>query len=179
MLLLLRLFFGLLARIACPRQNLLLENLALHHQLSALQRRNPQPRLRTADRLFWVLLRWLWSGWRDALVLVQPDTVVRWHRAGFKCHWTWISQRRKRVGRKCVGKALRDLIFRMVAENSTWALPSRKCSGMLDHRCPLSVSPFQLATLRLAVIPTRFPSTGIEVWATCSRADIWHGSVRY
>jgi putative transposase len=123
MLRLLRLFFGLLFRIASCRLSLLLENLALRHQLAALQRRHPRPRLRPADRLFWVLLRRLWSGWRDALVLVEPDTVVRWHRAGFRCYWAWISRRRKRVGRKCVSKELRDLIFRMVAENPTWGSP--------------------------------------------------------
>jgi putative transposase len=123
MLRLLMLFFGLLARIACPRRNLLLENLALRQQLSALQRRHPRPRLRATDRLFWVLLRRLWSRWEDALVLVQPDTIVRWHRAGFKCYWTWLSRKHKRVGRKRISKELRDLIFCMVAENPTWGAP--------------------------------------------------------
>jgi hypothetical protein len=73
--------------------------------------------------LFWVILRWLWPGWKRALILVQPETVVRWHRAGFKLYWTWLSRRRTRAGRKCVPKELRDLIFRMVAENHTWGAP--------------------------------------------------------
>jgi len=57
------------------------------------------------------------------LILVQPETVVRWHRAGFKLYWTWLSRHRKCAGRKCVNKELRELIFRMVAENPTWGAP--------------------------------------------------------
>jgi hypothetical protein len=57
------------------------------------------------------------------LILVQPDPVVRWHRAGFKLYWTWLSRHRERPGRKCVSVALRELIFRMVAENPTWGEP--------------------------------------------------------
>jgi putative transposase len=123
MLRLLRLFFGLLVRVVIPRRELLFENLALRQQLAALQRRHPQPRFRAADRLFWILLRRFWPGWRQVLVLVQPATVVRWHRAGFKCYWTWISRHSTKSGRKCVSKGLRDLIFRMVAENPTWGAP--------------------------------------------------------
>jgi transposase InsO family protein len=69
-----------------------------------------------------MLLR-LWSGWKQSLILVQPETVVRWHRAGFKLYWKWLSRHRVRVGRKCVSKELRDLIFCMVAENPTWGAP--------------------------------------------------------
>ena len=57
------------------------------------------------------------------MILVQPETVVRWHRAGFRLYWTWLSRRRVSAGRKCVSKELRELIFRMVAENSTWGAP--------------------------------------------------------
>jgi transposase InsO family protein len=70
-----------------------------------------------------VTLRRLWPGWNRALILVQPETVVRWHREGFKLFWTWLSRHRARVGRKCVGRELRELIFRMVVENSTWGAP--------------------------------------------------------
>ena len=55
--------------------------------------------------------------------LIQPETVVRWHRAGFKLYWTWLSRHRKRAGRRCVSRKLRELIFRMVAENPTWGAP--------------------------------------------------------
>ena len=76
-----------------------------------------------ADKLFWVLMCRLWSGWKRVLVLVQPETVVRWHRTGFKLYWKWLSRHRGCAGRKGVGRELRELIFRMVAENRTWGAP--------------------------------------------------------
>src|SRR2546426_8155390 len=78
------------------QRSLVLENLALRHQLAVLQRTAPRPRLRTSDRLFWVPLSRLWSGWADAVSLVQPATVIRWHRTGFKLVWTWKSCRNGR-----------------------------------------------------------------------------------
>jgi len=60
-----------------------------------------------SDKLFWGILRRIWAGWKEALVLVQPDTVVRWHRAGFARYWIWLSRCPKRAGRKPVGKDLR------------------------------------------------------------------------
>jgi transposase InsO family protein len=119
----LRLLLVLFVRSVSSRRNLLLENLALRQQLGVLRQRHPQPRFATPDKLFWVILRRLWPGWKRALLLVQPETVVRWHRAGFKLYWTWLSRHRTRVGRRCVSKELRDLIFRMVAENPTWGAP--------------------------------------------------------
>ena len=65
----------------------------------------------------------LWSGWKRVLVLVQPETVVRWHRTGFKLYRKWLSRHRSCAGRKCVSSELRELIFRMVAENRTWGAP--------------------------------------------------------
>lgn len=70
-----------------------------------------------------MLLSRLWPGWKRALIVIQPETVVRWHRAGFKLYWSWLSRHRKRAGRKCVSRELRELIFRMVAENPTWGAP--------------------------------------------------------
>jgi transposase InsO family protein len=69
------------------------------------------------------MLRRFWSGWKRTLVIVQPETVVRWHRAGFKLYWTWCSRHKARAGRKCVSQELRELIFRMGAENPTWGAP--------------------------------------------------------
>ena len=123
MLRLLRLLSTLLTRFFRSRRDLLLENLALRQQLAVLRRKPPQPRFAASDRLFWVMLRRLWCGWKQPLILVQPETVVRWHRAGFKAYWSWLSRRRTRVGRRCVSKELPDLIFRMVAENPSWGAP--------------------------------------------------------
>jgi len=102
---------------------LLLENLALRQQLAALKRKQPRPRLTPSDRLFWVLAKKFWSGWRQNLIIVSPETVVRWHRAGFALYWRAISRARRVIGRKRISKEVRDLIFQMVAENSTWGAP--------------------------------------------------------
>jgi transposase InsO family protein len=118
-----KILFGLLIRSVRFRGYLLLENLALRQQLSVLKERHPVPRLPVPDRLFWTVLRRLWPGWRSALVLVQPETVVGWHRAGFRLYWKWLSRHRRPVGRQCVSQELRELIFRMVAENPTWGAP--------------------------------------------------------
>src|ERR1019366_10810997 len=105
------------------RRDLLLGNLALRQQLAVLRRRHPQPRFAAADRFFWMILLRLWPGWKRALVLLQPETIMRWHRAGFKQYWTWLSRHQAPAGRKSVGKELRELIFHMVTENSTWGAP--------------------------------------------------------
>jgi hypothetical protein len=136
MLRLLRLFFGLLARSVSSHQCLLLENLALRQQIAVLQTKRPQARLGTSDKLFWVLLRRFWPDWKQPLILVQPETVVRWHRAGFKVYWRWLSRHRTIVGRKRIGKELRKLIFRMVTENPTWgstASPRRTQNARLRY----------------------------------------------
>ena len=100
MLCLLRFLVVFLIRIFRSRRDLLLENLALRQQLVIMKQRYPRPQVSTSDKLFWVILRRLWPEWMHALILVQPETVVRWHRAGFKLYWTWLSQRRVRAGGK-------------------------------------------------------------------------------
>ena len=123
MISLLRLLPVLIARCSRCRRDLLLENLALRQQLIALKRKYPRPQVAGSDKLFWVLLRSFWPGWKQALIFVQPETVVRWHKAGFKLYWEWLSRHRTPAGRKCVSIELRELIFRMVAENPTWGAP--------------------------------------------------------
>jgi hypothetical protein len=108
----LRLLSVLPVRFFHSRHGLLLENLALRQQLEVLSRRRPHPRFAASDRIFWVILRRLWSGWKQTLILVQPETVVRWHRVALKLYWTWLSRHRTRAGRKCVSRKLRELIFR-------------------------------------------------------------------
>lgn len=65
------------------------EILALRQQLAMLKRKQPRPRLNPLDRLFWIGLRRVWSRWADVLVVVKPQTVVSWHRAGFRLFWEW------------------------------------------------------------------------------------------
>ena len=75
------------------RRDLAIENLALRQQLALYKQRDARPRLSKADRAFWVLLSRTWSGWREALVVVKPETVIAWHRKGFRLYWTWKSRR--------------------------------------------------------------------------------------
>ena len=89
---------GLIVRSLCSRRELLMEILVLRQQLAVFKARRPRPRLTTLDRVFWVMLLRFWSGWKRALVIVQPDTVVRWHRAGFKLYWTWRSRHKTPAG---------------------------------------------------------------------------------
>jgi putative transposase len=112
---------GLLRGVRTQR-SLVFENLALRHQLAVLQRTARRPRLRTADRLLWVLLSRLWSGWMDAISVVQPATVIRWQRTGFKLVWTWKS-RRNGPGRPSVSPKVRALIRRMSRANPLWGAP--------------------------------------------------------
>src|SRR5664279_5164168 len=115
--------FVMLRRLFRGRRTLLLENLALRQQLVALKRRHPRPSLSLFDKLFWVSTRRVWSGWKQALIVVTPETVTRWHRAGFRMYWRLISRVRRQVGRKPTPKEVRELIFRMVVENPTWGAP--------------------------------------------------------
>jgi hypothetical protein len=117
------LLFGALLRLFRARRSLLLENLALRQQLAALKHRHARPRLAALDKVFWVLARKFWSGWKQALIVVSPETVVRWHRSGFALYWRAISKAHRVVGRRRISKEVRDLVFRMVAENPTWGAP--------------------------------------------------------
>src|SRR5215467_3959049 len=105
------------------RQGLILENLALRQQLLALNAKRPRRRLSTVQRLFWIALRRVWSGWKQSLVLVTPRTVVAWHRAGFRLYWRRLSRARPVGCRKPVSPEVQALIFRMAGENPTWGAP--------------------------------------------------------
>src|ERR1700733_12522570 len=102
---------------------LVLENLALRQQLNVLKRRHPRPRLDLFDKLFWVIAQQFWSTWKQALIVVTPETVVRWHRAGFRFYWRLIYRVRRPAGRRRISKEVRDLIYRIVAENPSWGAP--------------------------------------------------------
>jgi putative transposase len=105
------------------RAELEAEILALRHQLAVLQQAAPRrPRLSRADRLFWVLFSRLWTGWRRTVHIVQPATVVCWHRRLFAWHWRWRSTR-PRIGRPTVAPDIRDLIRRMNRANPLWGAP--------------------------------------------------------
>ena len=103
------------------RSDLVLENLLLRHQLAVLTRptrRRPRVCFRRLDKLLWVLVRRLRRDWRRHLVVVTPDTVVRWHRAGWRLYWRWRS--RGAGGRPRLSPEVRDLIARLSRENLLW-----------------------------------------------------------
>jgi transposase InsO family protein len=107
---------------ARSRAALHLEILALRHQLAVVNRsRRPRLRLTAADRLLWAWLSQTWSGWRPALVLVKPTTVLAWHRRGCRLFWTW--KRRHRTGRPAAAPEVRALIRRMSTANPLWGAP--------------------------------------------------------
>jgi putative transposase len=99
------------------------EIIALRHQLLVLHRsqRDHRPRLKLFDRLLWVWLSQLWAGWKSALLIVKPETVIAWHRRGFRLFWTWKS--RHQTGRPSVSTEVRDLIHRMSLANPRWGAP--------------------------------------------------------
>jgi putative transposase len=115
-----RLLFFALAACFKPRSRLVAENLCLRQQLIVFKRRRARPPLHDADRRLWVLAcRWF-SHWRTSLIVVKPDTVLHWHRKGWRAYWRWRSMRLGRVGRKRVTPEVRALIRRMARENPLW-----------------------------------------------------------
>ena len=116
----LKAFFFLLRGFLGSRANLAVENLALRQQLNVLRRSVKRPRLRQRDRILWVWLSQLWAKWRSSLMIVKPETIIRWHRQGFRLYWRWKSRTR---GRPKKGAETRALIRRMSRENPTWGAP--------------------------------------------------------
>ena len=96
--------------------------IALRHQLNVLQRSAKRPKLTASDRFFWAGLSQFWSGWRSALVMVKPETVIAWHRKGFRLFWTW-KVRHGQPGRPPVSQETRKLIRQMGRENPLWGAP--------------------------------------------------------
>ena len=108
------------------REALIAENLLLRHQLAVLTRPTQRrPRLRARDKLFWVLARVLHGDWRRHLVLVRPESVIRWHRQAWRLFWRWRS--RGPIGRPRLYAEVRELIATMAQENPRWG--SRRMRG--------------------------------------------------
>jgi putative transposase len=104
------------------RAALQLEILALRHQVGVLQRSVKRPKFTPADRLLWAWLCEVWHDWRSSVFLVQPATVIGWHRKGFRLFWTG-KIRRGQPGRPIVPKDIRDLIRTISRENPLWGAP--------------------------------------------------------
>lgn len=142
------------------RHQLAIENLALRHQIQVLHRPGKRPRLTRADRGLWVLLTKIWNEWRDCLFVVKPDTVVRWHRMGFKLYWRWKS-RRRRGGRLRVSRELVALIRNLSLANPLWGAP--RIHGEL---LKLGIDMAQSTISKYMARPRRPPS---QTWTTFLR----------
>jgi putative transposase len=103
-------------------RQLALENLALRQQLAVYKRMMTRPRLLRTDRLFWVGLARIWAGWRQSLVIVTPDTVLRWQRRRFREYWTRLSGSTT-AGRPPINAEIRALITRIATANPLWGAP--------------------------------------------------------
>jgi len=142
------------------RSRLEAENLLLRHQLTIALRHNPQRlRLRGSDRALLVCMTWLWPSLLDAVRLVQRETVLRWHRAGFRAFWRWKS--RKRAGRPTIDRGLRDLIRRMSMENPLW--------GASRIHGELLMLGFEVAQSTVSKYMVRPPKPPSQSWKTFLR----------
>jgi putative transposase len=97
------------------RESQAIVELALRQQLAVYVHRHPRPRLSPLDRAFWVALSRVWPQWRSTLVVVRPETVIRWHRKAFRGYWRWISK--PGPGRPPISEETKALIVRMATEN--------------------------------------------------------------
>ena len=99
------------------------ENLARRQQLSIYRRNQKPPRLIGRDRGFWITWSAVWKDWRRSLLIVHPDTVVRWQRERFRCHWAQLSKRIGPIGRPPVHSQIRTLIRTLAQANPLWRAP--------------------------------------------------------
>jgi len=116
------LLFSFTRSLFAPRLQLMAEILALRQQLAILNRTAKRPSLRFQDRLFWIVLARFWKSWRSALLIVKPETVIKWHRQGFRLYWRWKSKA-GRPGRPRINAEIRALIHRLSQENPLWGTP--------------------------------------------------------
>jgi putative transposase len=117
----LRLIFGIF-RLSQHQSGLILENLALRQQLTIYHNTIKRPKIRNRDRIFWLLFSKLSKNWREALIVVKPDTVIRWHKKGFKLFWRFKSRKRG-PGRPRFEPKTRKLIEDMAKANPLWGAP--------------------------------------------------------
>lgn len=158
----LRLLVEVLCDLFRSQASLEAEIIVLRHQVAVLRRRlgRKQLQLTWADRALLVIVSRLWSGWRGAVFVVQPETVLRWHRKGFRAYWRWKS--RSRGGRPRIPLEVRELIKRMHRENPLWGAP--RIHGELVM-LGINVSESTVSNY-LSSLPRRRPTQG---WRTFLR----------
>ncbi len=153
-----------------PRTTLALENAALRQQLAIYQRTQKRARLRTGDRVFWVVLRRLWPDWNRALVIVKPETVIAWHRQGFKLFWRRRS-RRGPIGRPPIPQEHIAFIQRISGDHPEWG--EDKIAEELAAKFGIQHS---ASTIRRYMVPRQGPPRGEQTWRTFIRnhaKEVW------
>ena len=123
-----------------------------------MKRSIKRPKLRSRDRLFWIILFRFWNNWREALIIVKPDTVVRWHKKGFKLFWK-VKSRRKGPGRPPISREIRDLIRKMAKANPFWGAP--RIHGEL-FKLGIEISERTVSSL----MPSRRSKPPSQTWRT-------------
>src|SRR6202011_2635986 len=160
MLAILHLLGTFIANLFTSRRRLEVENLFLRHQLNiALRRAPPCLRLRGSDRALLIWMTRLWPGLLGLAQVVQPATILRWHRAGFKVFWRWKSQ--NRAGRPKIDRRLHDLIQRMSRENPLWG-----ASRIHGELLMLGFKVAQSTVSKYMARPSKLPS---QPWKTFLR----------
>jgi hypothetical protein len=152
------------------RAALVLENAALRQQLATYLRTSPRPRLQIGDRVFWVALRRLWPDWTRPLVIVKPETVIRWHRKGFKIFWLRKSSRRP-IGRPRIGQEHIAFIRRISGDHPEWG--EDKIAEELVAKFGVDHSP---STIRRYMVSRGRPPRGDQTWRTFIRnhaKEVW------
>ena len=112
----------LVRALLADRKRLMLENIALRHQVTLLKRSVKRPRIEDSDRILWIMLKRALKEWRETVHFVKPDTVIKWHRKGFRYFWKRKSKARQ-PGRPPIPMGVILLIRRMAKENVTWGAP--------------------------------------------------------
>ena len=158
-------FFGSLFK---SQRQLVLENLALKQQVIMLRQSVKRPTATSADRMFWMLYSRYVDGWRSTLHALHPDTVVRWHRKGFRLYWRWKSRGRK-PGRPAINRNLRKLIRDMQAANLGWGAP-RIHGELLKLGIDISQSTVSKYMLNLKKPPSQTWRTFLTNHADCVAA---------
>jgi putative transposase len=148
------------------RKALALENAALRHQIEVLQRNCSRPTLRWRDRAFWDILSCVWPDWRRSVYIIQPDTVLRWHRQGFRFYWRWKSRYRW-PGRPKATREVRELIRQMSTANPLWGAP--RIHGEL---LKLGIEVSQATVSKYMVKPEHRPSQSWQTFLTNHAADM-------
>jgi hypothetical protein len=133
------------------------EILALRQQLAILNRTTKRPSLRFRDRLFWIALAKFWQSWRSPLLIVKPETVIKWHRQGFRLYWRWKSKVRH-PGRPRIDADIRNLIRRLSEENPLWGTPRIQAE--------LHLLGFEVAESTIAKYRIETPKPSSKTWKT-------------